>query len=97
MGGNIDDSQALRDAQRAAADLARALRIGATLVELDELIIVKANADERVASLRRRTEPAEPQQTTYGPRWSAADLLERRQRRRGVSSAETNDEEPSAP
>ncbi|HEY3925065.1 MAG TPA: hypothetical protein VGL75_10935 [Acidothermaceae bacterium] len=91
MSSNLEDSQALRDAQRAAGDLARALRIGATLTDLDELITAKAKADERVRSLRRRTEPVEPQRAGHGPRWSAADLLERRQRRREALRAEMDD------
>jgi hypothetical protein len=97
MSGDVQNSQAVRDAERAATDLAQALQVGATLAELDELLTAKADAEERVASLRRRTELTQPKPTTHGPRRSAADLLERRQRRRGASSAETHDEDASTP
>jgi hypothetical protein len=82
MGGDVENSQAVRDAERAAVDLALALRGGATLGEVAELTTAKANADERVASLRRRVEPA-PGKSRQVP----ADVVERRQRRRDALRA----------
>ena len=77
MGGNVDSSQAVRDAERAAADLVRAMNAGAPLGEVAELETVKAKADERGAVLRRRIRPPEPQ-----PR--------KQKRRRGPVHAESN-------
>ena len=86
MSGDLDNSQAVRDAQRADADLQRAMRAGATSDELRALEAVKASAEERVVMLRRRIEPVPPP--------------DRRQRRRAEVRAEMNDpssHEPSRP
>lgn len=56
MSGDVDNSQAVRDAERAAVDLLRAIKASASASELSELERVKAKADERVAALRRRKE-----------------------------------------
>ncbi|HEY3923977.1 MAG TPA: hypothetical protein VGL75_05385 [Acidothermaceae bacterium] len=89
MSSDVDNSQAVRDAERAANDLAEALRVGATLVELDQLMTAKANADDRVASLRRRVEPLSGNNKS---RQASADLLERRQRRRAEAQAKTGEQ-----
>ena len=86
--GDVEDSQAVRDSVRAGADLERALRAGATLSEIAELTTAKANADERVATLRRRV--ARPQATSQQ---TSADVLQRRVRRRAVR-AETDEQNP---
>jgi hypothetical protein len=83
MSGDIGNSQAARDAERAAGDLAKALRAGATLGELAELTTTKGNADERLAALRRRVGATES-----NSRQTSADMLERRQRRRDALRAE---------
>lgn len=57
MSSDLDNSQAVRDAKRAAADLLRAERAGAPYGERAELWAVKVRADDRVESLRRRIEP----------------------------------------
>ncbi|HZV24647.1 MAG TPA: hypothetical protein VFG00_00020 [Acidothermaceae bacterium] len=57
MSGDLDSSQAVRDAKRAAADLLRAERAAAPYGDLAELWAVKVRADDRVESLRRRIEP----------------------------------------
>ncbi|HEY3926415.1 MAG TPA: hypothetical protein VGL75_17775 [Acidothermaceae bacterium] len=64
MSGDVENSQAARDAERAAGDLARALRAGAPGAELAELAAVKVRADERLDALRHRIEPV-PQQRHY--------------------------------
>jgi hypothetical protein len=87
MSGDVENSQAVRDAERAAADLAQSLRAGATSSEIAELTTAKANADERVDTLRRRVEPPHGKSQQ-----ASADLLERRQRQRGAMRAEMNDE-----
>jgi hypothetical protein len=88
MSGDVENSQAVQDAERAAADLAQALRAGATASDVAELTTAQANADERVAVLRRRVEPL--QGTT---RQASADMLERRrQRRRDAVRAEMDDQ-----
>ncbi len=53
----LENCQAVRDAARAATDLLRAENAGALNRELAELSSVKARADERVATLRRRIQP----------------------------------------
>lgn len=77
VSGDVENSQAVRDAERADADLVRALRAGATLTDVAELTAAKAKADERVAVLRRRVEPLQG-----SSRQAAVEMLERRQRRR---------------
>ena len=57
MSDVLENSQAARDAARAATDLLRAENAGAPYGELAELWAVKARADERVATLRRRIQP----------------------------------------
>ncbi len=57
MSSDLDNSQAVRDAKRAAADLLRAETAAAPYGELAELWAVKVRADDRVESLRRRIEP----------------------------------------
>jgi hypothetical protein len=59
MSDVLDKSQAVRDAARAATDLLRAENAGARYGELAELWAVKARADERVATLRRRIQPVQ--------------------------------------
>jgi hypothetical protein len=68
MSDALDNSQAVRDAARAAIDLLRAENAGAPYGELTELWAVKARADERVASLRRRIEPWQPPPRSRPPR-----------------------------
>ena len=48
MSDVLENSQAVRDAARAAADLLRAERAAAPYAELAELWAVKVRADERV-------------------------------------------------
>jgi uncharacterized membrane protein len=86
VSGDVENSQAVRDAERAAADLERALRAGAPMSEVAELVAAKANADERVAMLRYRIEPL--QRTS---RQAQVDMLERRRRRRDAR-AETDEQ-----
>lgn len=68
VSGDVQNSQAARDAERAAADLLRALTIGAPSSEIAELMSVKVKADERVAVLRFRLETPVPHPRKYKPR-----------------------------
>lgn len=71
MSGEVENSQAVRDAERAAADLLRALNAGAPLGDVNQLETVKAKADERVAVLRRRVEPPQRQHRKHQRRRAA--------------------------
>jgi hypothetical protein len=68
MSDVLENSQAVRDAARAAADLLRAENAGAPYAERAELWAVKARADERVTALRRRIEPMQPPPRGRPPR-----------------------------
>ncbi len=68
MSDVLENSQAVRDAARAAADLLRAERAAAPYAELAELWAVKVRADERVMMLRRRIEPPQPPARDRPPR-----------------------------
>jgi len=68
MSDVLDNSQAVHDAKRAAADLLRAERVGAPYGELAELWAVKVRADERVETLRRRIQPMQAPARRRPPR-----------------------------
>ena len=61
MSDDVKKSQAFRDAERATADLARAVNLHAPPWLVAELETVKANAEERVETLRHRIKRVEPQ------------------------------------
>jgi hypothetical protein len=87
---DIENSQTVRDAERAAADLAKAVHVGAALREVAELTSARASADARVESLLHRDEPS-----GYQRRQSADDRFERRQRRRKAVRAEMDEQDRS--
>lgn len=54
MADYAENSQALRDLQRASADLRQAITANAPTETITELATARAAAEERVLSLRRR-------------------------------------------
>jgi hypothetical protein len=95
MSGDVNNSQAVRDAERASADLLQALNNGASSSDVAELMSVKVKADERVVALRRRIEPPALPPRRYRPRQSTVDQFGAREHSRESVRAEMKAERPT--